>query len=529
MGRFSMIWAENDSRESFSDFSFIKALGLENLIYLGQEASFGTVAPTLVEFFTLDRETIALRSELFIELVGDADLYKALDSVFSDLTDIYKLKQEKEGKESNESLLFSIKELEIYVAFVDKLKALFEHKEVKSTFLSRLKKEAETLYDSEDYARLREEVAKQSHKIKNVKSVTIGINLDAQLHPFEAGVVKVNEEPYVSGTFIDKLLRLDFSENEFVCTAPLLSVQKSLGDRDLSALNGTLNTALNKIFSASLRSWERTIKQYSASGLGTLFGVMYEWKFISACTDALLKIKHTGGKLCIPTFSEKEEITGLYHPILALNSDHVISSDLLFDEKRIYILTGPNQGGKSIYTQSVGILYAMLHLGLPLPAKSAAICPVDAIMTHFVDNSKQSYKAGRLEAECKEIAEINRSITKNSLFLFDEALSSTSADEAEAISTEILKAYVEIGAKGIFTTHLHHLCTLAEGSEEEPALAMVGTLSAEIVGDAHKRSFRIKPGTPYGKSFAVDIAQKYHLTKEEILRDTTLEDKNAVE
>ena len=517
MGKFSLIWAESDSRESFSDFSFIKALGLENLIYLGKGENFGMIAPSLVEFFTLDRETIALRSELFTELVGDTELYRALDSIFADLTDIYKLKQEKEGKESNESLLFSIKELEIYIVFIDKLKALFEHKDVKSAFLSGLKKEAERLYLSEDYARLREEVAKQSHKIKNVKSVTIGINLDAQLHPFEAGVVKVNEEPYVSGGFIDKLLRLNFSENEFVCTAPLLAVQKSLGDRDLAVLNGTLNTALNKIFSASLRSWERTIRQYSASGLGALFGVMYEWCFISACTDALLKIKQAGGGFCIPTFSNKEEVIGLYHPILSLNADHVIASDLGFDEKRIYILTGPNQGGKSIYTQSVGILYAMLHLGLPLPAKKAAICPVDAIMTHFVDNSKQTYKAGRLEAECREISEINRRITKNSLFLFDEALSSTSADEAEAISTEILKAYAEIGAKGIFTTHLHHLCTLAEDTEDEPALASVGTLSAEIVGDAHMRSFRIKPGTPYGKSFAVDIAQKYHLTKEEIL------------
>ena len=190
----------------------------------------------------------------------------------------------------------------------------------------------------------------------------------------------------------------------------------------------------------------------------------------------------------------------------------MVQNDLSFSwERRQYILTGPNQGGKSIYTQSVGILYAMLHLGLLLPAAEAQVALVDAILVHFVDIRGKSYVHGRLSDECRQISEFNRIITKESLFLFDEALSSTDATEASAIAAEILEAYGEIGAKGIFTTHFHDLRNL------EGKLPTVGNLTAKLDESSHRRQFRILPGSG-GKSYAKDIAHAYGLTKEEIMQ-----------
>ena len=108
---------------------------------------------------------------------------------------------------------------------------------------------------------------------------------------------------------------------------------------------------------------------------------------------------------------------------------------------------------------------------------------------------------------------MNRVITKDSLFLFDEALSSTDATEATAIAGEILAAYGEIGAKGIFTTHFHDLCHL------EDTLPTLHNLTAQLEESSHRRVFRILPGSS-GHSYAKDIARAYGLTKEEILQNS---------
>jgi len=123
----------------------------------------------------------------------------------------------------------------------------------------------------------------------------------------------------------------------------------------------------------------------------------------------------------------------------------------------------------------------------------------------------KSYVHGRLSDECLQISELNRVITKDSLFLFDEALSSTDATEATAIASEILAAYGEIGTKGIFTTHFHDLCRL------EGEISTLHNLTAQLEETSHRRVFRILPGSG-GKSYAKDIARAYGLTKEEILQ-----------
>ena len=517
MGKFSILWSESDERKSFADFDFVQALELDKLINFGAAKNVGEIEPQLSEFFTVNRETIIIRCDMFTELMNNPELYQGLKASFSSLSELYALKQEKEGKDSNEILLYSIKELEIYIDYLENISRLFREYPVKSLLLRSLKSKIDKLVNAEEYPQLCKEVEKQSHDIKYAKSVTIGVNLNAQMQPLEAGVVKINDSSYLSGNFIDKLLRLDFADNEFMCSAPLTSAQKGIPDAELSVLTWSLNNALSKILTPALKSWSRVVRKYVVDGLDDLFSVMYEWRFITICTDALLKIKAAGQTFCAPVFSDHDYVKGLYNPMLVMASDEndVVLNDLEFDENRIYILTGPNQGGKSIYTQAVGALYAMLHLGLPLPASNAEICLVDAILTHFIDNSKVSYQQGRLSSECEKIGNISKSISGNSLFLFDEALSSTSADEAVVISTEIISAYSEIGARGIWITHLHKLCELSE--EKYMGKSRIGNLSAQLVEGSNERSFTIVKGAKYGKSYALDIAKKYHLTKNEIL------------
>lgn len=511
----SMIWHENDPRRSFGSFSFAEALDLNTLIPINKGRKLGEKERELCAYFTVCPETVLLRESLFEELLAQPKLFQGLEEGFAKLSDLYDLQKEKDSAMTNERLLYSVKEMESYVDFLLDMKRLFAFHQPQSRALQTLGELLAPLCQGEEFDSLCKAVEEQVRIVRDVKSITVGINLNGQLQPTEAGLIAVHTEPFVSGNYLDKLLRLDVGNKDFTCSAPLLPLQHRLTGEEMGSLRASLNGGLGKVFSSALRSWSGVIKKHLLGNLHSLLTVFEEWKFVSAVMVPLRDLQESGYPLCKPSFGAEDQVTGLYHPVLALAAERknsVVQNDLHFSrERRQYILTGPNQGGKSIYTQSVGILYAMLHLGMLLPCETAVLSPVDAILVHFVDIRGKSYVHGRLSDECDQISRLNGMITQNSLFLFDEALSSTDAGEATAISEEILAAYAEIGAKGIFTTHFHDLCRL------EDTLPTLHNLTAQLDESSHRRVFRILPGKG-GQSYAKDIAHAYGLTKEEILQ-----------
>ena len=95
-----------------------------------------------------------------------------------------------------------------------------------------------------------------------------------------------------------------------------------------------------------------------------------------------------------------------------------------------------------------------------------------------------------------------------------------SSDLASYIAAEILVGFAAIGARGIFSTHLHDLAagvedinkrSLAEGGVK------VDTLVAGI--EEGERSFKIHRMKPDGKSYARDIADKYGLSFESLMKN----------
>ena len=509
----SMIWADGDARGSaFPDYGFVGDLGTDYLVAFSGR-SYGEPEASVETFFTKNTDTMRRRCRMFFELLNNFELYSGLSDSFSKLSEICALKKEKPAaRGTNEAMLYSVKELEMYVDFIESTVGLFSSHKVGSEALGALCAAVTDIRQSEEFAALRVEVKKQSHTIMNAKSVTIGVNLDAQLRPLEAGVVKVNEERFRSGEFIDKLLRLDFANDEFTCAAQLLPVDKKLTESELAVLRASLNGALGRIFSGALGAWEKTVRKYVVGSLDALFPLIAEWQFVDACMKSLIRLKSAGLPLCEPQIGSADDAAGVYDPVFYMKTGrYAVRNDVGFGEACVYILTGPNQGGKSVFTKSVGVLYSMLHLGMPIAAESASLRPIDGIFTHFGDDADRSYRNGRLAGECEAIGRINEMLTGESLFLYDEALSSTSADEAIVLSEEILSAYAEIGARGIFTTHLHGLCALEE------RCGRVRNLTAALDGESHDRTYKIVKGALYGRSYALDIAMRFRLTKDEIL------------
>jgi len=517
----SVMRINDDDKYAFKDFSFVKDLNLKAMFDFRRGTKFGEAEVRLENYFTTDINVIRLRQEMFAELVGNPALYERLKNSFSALYELFELQKVKSEAVSTEVLLFGTLELETYVAYLDDVRDIFTKFDVQSELLQSLWEAVKPLCTGEEYETLKKKISEHAYSVKNIKSITIGVNLDPQLRPLEAGVVSVNDRSFVSGNLLDRILRLDLKKDGYTCISPFYPMNRKLSDEEFTLMKVSLSSAINKVFTSAVGSWSNTVKNFVISSLRELASAVSEWRVVSACTDALLKLKQRGYPLCRAEFGGADKITGLYHPILALlHSDtegkRVVKNDFDFSgEAGIYILTGPNQGGKSIFTQAAGILYAMLHLGLLLPAKSAVVRPVDNIFTHFIDDGHVSYDHGRLSAECDKIYKINRMISENSLFLFDEALSSTNPAEAVAISSEIIRAYAEIGARGIWTTHFYELHGL---TKEPDNRSKICSLTAMIDKQSHERQFKIVKGVGLENSYAKDLAKKFKLSKNEIIK-----------
>jgi DNA mismatch repair ATPase MutS len=210
----------------------------------------------------------------------------------------------------------------------------------------------------------------------------------------------------------------------------------------------------------------------------------------------------------------------LFNPRVALAiDDEIVTNDFLFDdEAHIYVLTGPNRGGKSVITVAVGAAQALAQLGLPVPATSLSLSPVTGIFTHFPEGADDTIDKGRLGEECSRLKEIFDSVDEYGMILLDESLSSTGSYEASYIASEILTAFAVLGCRGIFSTHLHELAqSLPEINERsiERGGVRIDTLVAGI--EEGQRSFKIHRMKPDGKSYAKDIADKYGLSFESLV------------
>jgi DNA mismatch repair ATPase MutS len=199
-----------------------------------------------------------------------------------------------------------------------------------------------------------------------------------------------------------------------------------------------------------------------------------------------------------------------------------------FDEHlgRVWLLTGPNRGGKTTYTRAVGVAQVFFQVGLYVPARSARISPVDAIYTHFPTREEAGHGRGRLDAEAERMSAIFHSATPRSLILLNEALSGTSALEALDLARGVVRALRLLGARAIYVTHLHELASsVDEINTTTPGDGTVASLLADSVGDgrptdaaAIHRTYRIGPGPPTGMSFAAEIAEQHGISFAQLAR-----------
>ena len=485
----------------------------------------------LDEYFTTDTDVIKYRMDVFRDMLECPEIARTLNKLIPILTDIMELRRLEADNGETESYLESITEIELYISCVETLNNGLGavRDKLKSTSLITLADRISELATSDYYRELNAKLSELTNRVREIKSVTIGVNLDSQLRPSSAGVLSINSESFRSGDVIEKILRLNFKDDEYTCIANLVPFGKKQSENQKTALSLAFNSAINDVYKQSLRSWKKIVQAYVLENTDFLINLMPEIEFLVRGTEFLRQLKERGCALCSPTILEADELcfraTGLYNPCVALKvDDEIVTNDIVFDSDNalIYVLTGPNRGGKSVITCAVGIAQALMQLGMFVPADSTEMSVADAIFTHFPTGADDTIDKGRLGEECARLGEIFDCVTKYSLVLLDESLSSTGSYEASYIAAEVLSGFSHVGCRTLFSTHLHELAAEIDSINERAKAtggAVIDTLVAGI--EEGKRSFKIVRAKPDGKSYARDIADKYGLSYENILKKIT--------
>ena len=529
LSKFSLIYPDEQSQSdnyTGKDRPVIDAFVLEEL---GLSEVFELKNSNLDEYFTCSPAVISHRMEVIEDMLAYPEISTVLNRLIPILTDIIELRRLEADNGNTESYLESITEIELYISCISTLNDGLAHLsgKLKSRALSTLVARIKELAESEYYAELNAKLSELTDRVKDIRSVTIGVNLDQQLRPTSAGVLAINSESFKSGDVLEKILRLNFKNDEYTCIANLVPFGKKQSENQKTALSLAFNSAINDVYKQSLRSWKKIVQAYVLENTDFLLNIMPEIEFIVKGTALLRALDEKGLDLCKPEIITEGDpvlrLYGVYNPCVALKvDDEMITNDIEIDKENalIYVLTGPNRGGKSVITCAVGICQAMLQLGMPIPAKSAAISICDGIFTHFPTGADDTIDKGRLGEECARLCEIFENVSADSLVLLDESLSSTGSYEASFIAAEVLAGLSRAGCRCIFSTHLHELAAEIDNINARTAADGGSKIDSLVAGiEEGKRSFKIYRTKPDGKSYARDIADKYGLSYENIVNN----------
>lgn len=252
-----------------------------------------------------------------------------------------------------------------------------------------------------------------------------------------------------------------------------------------------------------------------------------ELQFYLSILSYISDLETKGFQFCIPHFAQGKQLKVTCGYDLALagkvqHADAVIANDYeLTGSERIFVVSGPNQGGKTTFARAFGQTLFLAGLGCPVPARSAELFLADRFFTHFSREENPEANTGRLKDDIVRMKAILKQCTSSSILIINELFSSTTSLDAYTMGKRVLEAFLAKDCVVLYITHIHEL---AEISPETVSL----TAQVDEAESAVKRTYHIRRQRPDGRAYANTIAEKYHLTYQEIKERINHEDSFAI-
>ena len=299
--------------------------------------------------------------------------------------------------------------------------------------------------------------------------------------------------------------------------------------RDYRAQFGTSSTSINHVeaqilervallFPEVFQTLERYVEAHADDTDPCVLQFDREIHFYLAWFAHMQACRQRGLQFCYPqvTRSDKAiEGSDVFDLALATRmlekGGRVICNDFHLDgAERIFVVSGPNHGGKTTFARTLGQMHWLASLGLPVPGTQARLFLCDQIFTHFEREEDITSLRGKLKDDLVRIHRILEQATPDSLVIMNEIFASTTLQDATWLCCKVMARLSELDLLAVCVTFLAELATF-DGK----------TVSMMSLVDPHDpaiRTCRVERKPADGVAFALAIAEKYRVTRRWLLQ-----------
>jgi len=194
------------------------------------------------------------------------------------------------------------------------------------------------------------------------------------------------------------------------------------------------------------------------------------------------------GGWCRPAISDAAvlAIEGGRHPVvetaLAAKGERFVANDCaLVPDNRLWLIGGPNMGGKSTFLRQNALIVLLAQAGGFVPASRASVGLVDRLFSRVGASDNLARGRSTFMVEMVETAAILAQATERSFVILDEVGRGTSTYDGLALAWAVVEAVHGVNqCRCLFATHYHELARLADSCD---ALSLHHVRAREWKGD----------------------------------------------